>query len=174
MSSYEDHKETESIFGHDYKGRKEIPVYSYLTRYFPKALVAIVRVCVAGNKQHNKDLDPIDIHWARDKSTDQLNTALRHIMDHGTMGPLDDDGEYHLAKAAWRINAALELQIEADKAAKKIPKIGIRDASQPLPADLEVSKCRCGWRLFTTRPGDLPPTVIDAAGKSHSVAVCRV
>lgn len=131
--TYEDHKETTSIFGNDYKGRKEIPVYFYLTRYFPKALVAIVRVCVAGNKQHNKDLDPADIHWARGKSTDQLNTALRHIMDHGTMGPLDDDGEYHLAKAAWRIKAALELQIEEDQA-KANPEV------RP------PEKCRTGYK----------------------------
>lgn len=126
-----------SVFGHDYKGRKNIPIFSFLTRYFPKALVEVTRVCVAGNAQHNPELPLTDINWARDKSTDQLNTAMRHMIDHATSGPLDEEppevlaamglepGEstYHLAKAAWRILAALELEIEARNDAKSKKKL---------------------------------------------------
>jgi hypothetical protein len=169
--SYEDRKETVSIFGHDYHGRKAIPIYSFLTRYFPKALVAVVNVCVAGNKQHNKDLDPTDIHWARGKSTDQLNTAMRHLLDHGTMGPLDDDGQYHLAKAAWRVLAQLELLIEEDMA--KSPKAGCRDTSQPIPADVIQANCACGERVFAYRKGELAPQVVDpATGILHNMLGC--
>lgn len=117
-----------SIFGHDYQGRKNLPIFHLITRYFPKALVEVTRVCVAGNAQHNPELALFDINWSRGKSTDQLNTALRHLMDHAISGPLDEeppevlaalgledgDSTYHLAKAAWRILAALELQIEED------------------------------------------------------------
>lgn len=113
-----------SIFGHDYQGRKNLPVFTFLTEYFPKALVEMVKVCVAGNIQHNKDLAPADIHWSRDKSTDQLNTALRHMMDHVLTGPFDEEPSEvqviiggrtrHLAKAAWRIMAELELSIERE------------------------------------------------------------
>lgn len=115
-----------SIFGSDYKGRKNLPIFNYLTRYFPKATVEIVKVCVAGNVQHNPELDPTDINWSRGKSTDQLNTAMRHMIDHATTGPRDTESlpvqkmiggnTYHLAKAAWRIMAELELQIEKDQA----------------------------------------------------------
>ena len=121
-----------SIFGHDPKGRKNIPIFFFMTRYFPKALVELTRVCVAGNAQHNPELPLFDINWARDKSTDQLNTAMRHLMDHEISGPFDTEPEdvllamkshghstYHLAKAAWRILAALELQIEEDQ--KRLP-----------------------------------------------------
>lgn len=133
-----------SIFGHDYKGRKNLPIFHFLTRYFPKALVEVTRVCVAGNAQHNKDLELFDINWSRGKSTDQLNTAMRHMMDHAISGPLDEEppevlaalglaeGEstYHLAKAAWRILAALELQIEEDQERKvkyeKVPSVSMK------------------------------------------------
>jgi Domain of unknown function (DUF5664) len=109
-----------SIFGHDYQGRKNIPLFFFLVRYFPKALVQLTKVCVAGNAQHNPELPLFDINWSRGKSTDQRNTALRHMMDHATTGPFDqeppevlaaideEDGTYHLAKAAWRIMAELE------------------------------------------------------------------
>lgn len=116
-----------SIFGADYAARKNIPVFNFLTRYFPKALVEVTKVCVAGNVQHNPELAPTDINWTRHKSADQLNTALRHMIDHATSGPIDAEppevlaiidaagetgGTYHLAKAAWRILAELELTIE--------------------------------------------------------------
>jgi hypothetical protein len=48
---------------------------------------------------------------------DQFNTGMRHQMDHCTGSRYDIDGQRHLAKAAWRILAALELDIEAEQAA---------------------------------------------------------
>ncbi len=138
-----------SVFGHDPQGRKNVPIFFLITRYFPKALVEVTRVCVAGNAQHNPELPLFDINWSRGKSTDQLNTALRHMIDHAVSGPMDEEpndvlvamkahsrGTYHLAKAAWRILAALELQIEEDQA--KMPSTMAEGAFQrPYPFKID-------------------------------------
>lgn len=93
----------------DDKARKGLPIFRGPLMYFPDALLAVAAVCKAGNDQHNPG-EPL--HWAREKSTEQLDTALRHMMDHGMGNTLDTDGMYHLAKAAWRILAELQLTIE--------------------------------------------------------------
>ena len=93
----------------DDKARKALPIFRGPLMYFPDALLAIAAVCKAGNEQHNPG-EPL--HWAREKSVEQLDTALRHMMDHGTGTRLDTDGMYHLAKAAWRLLAELQLTIE--------------------------------------------------------------
>jgi len=104
----------------DPKLRKEYPILKFLTEYFPDAILAMVRVAVSGNRQHNPELAPTDIKWAREKSPDQLEAAMRHVWDHKTVGPLDTDGEYHLAKAMWRIGAELQLLIEAQPKAPEL------------------------------------------------------
>lgn len=91
------------------KARKALPIFRGPLMYFPDALLEVAAVCKAGNDQHNPG-EPL--HWAREKSTEQLDTALRHMMDHGTGTRVDVDGRYHLAKAAWRILAELQLSIE--------------------------------------------------------------
>lgn len=98
--------------------RKSLPLFDFFTKYFPLALVEITKVAVVGNAQHNPG-EPL--HWDRDKSMDQLNTAQRHMMDHGMGAVYDetDDGRVpdmrvmHLAKAAWRLMAEIQLACEA-------------------------------------------------------------
>jgi hypothetical protein len=97
------------------KARKEIPIWSFLMGYFPDALLAVVGVCVAGNRQHNPELAPSDIQWSRGKSADQMNTAMRHQWDYGRGVKKDIDGQWHLAKAIWRLSAQLQLDIEAEQ-----------------------------------------------------------
>jgi hypothetical protein len=97
----------------DDKARKALPIFDGVLMYFPDALAMVAAVSKAGNDQHNPG-EPL--HWARGKSMDQMNTALRHMMDHGTGAVQDIDGTYHLAKAAWRILAQLQLTIEAANA----------------------------------------------------------
>lgn len=75
-------------------------------KYFPDALIAVAALSFIGNEQHNPG-EPL--HWARDKSTDQEDTLLRHLFEAGT---LDTDGVRHSAKVAWRALAALQLEIE--------------------------------------------------------------
>jgi hypothetical protein len=98
----------------DDKARKALPIFTYITEYFPDSLIEECRVAVIGNDQHNPG-EPL--HWARDKSTDQMNTAFRHMFDHKRGVVKDKDGAYHLAKAIWRLKAELQLQIERDRAA---------------------------------------------------------
>ena len=96
----------------DDNARKALPIFTGLLMYFPDACAAVAEVSRIGNDQHNPG-EPL--HWAREKSTDQLNTAQRHMMDYGTGVIKDTDGAYHLAKAAWRILAELQLTIERDR-----------------------------------------------------------
>lgn len=96
--------------------RKALPILTYLTEYFPDATLAEVGVSVAGNRQHNPG-EPL--HWAREKSKDQLNTAFRHLWDHKMGVVKDTDGQYHLAKAIWRLKAELQLIIEAERNEKE-------------------------------------------------------
>lgn len=98
----------------DDKARKALPIFRGPLMYFPDALLAVAAVCKAGNDQHNPGQP---MHWAREKSTEQMDTALRHMMDAGLGCTLDTDGMYHLAKAAWRILAELQLTIERERAA---------------------------------------------------------
>lgn len=88
--------------------RKAYPIASGVLDYFPDALVAIAHVSFVGNQQHNPG-EPL--HWARDKSTDEADTMLRHFLERGT---LDKDGIRHTAKMAWRALALLQKEIEHD------------------------------------------------------------
>lgn len=90
----------------DYAARKDIPICTGVLDYFPLALLEVALVSNSGNAQHNPGED---LHWARGKSMDQMNTTIRHIMERGN---LDSDGRPHLAKAAWRILAALQIECE--------------------------------------------------------------
>lgn len=89
--------------------RKCCPIHRGAKLYFPDALACVSNVSFVGNEQHNPG-EPM--YWARGKSNDHLDCAERHLAEAGT---IDDDGLRHTAKAAWRLLAALQLEIEADK-----------------------------------------------------------
>ena len=89
--------------------RKQIPLYSGLIKYFPDALCEVARVSYIGSKQHHPDED---IHWDREKSSDDLDALMRHLMENGMH---DIDGVRHSAKIAWRSLAHLQKEIEGDK-----------------------------------------------------------
>ncbi len=93
----------------DDQSRKALPLWSFMFEYFPDAWLEVVRVAVKGNQQHNPG-EPL--HWAREKSTDQMNTAFRHLFDYGKGIKMDTDGVHHLAKAIWRLMAQLQLEVE--------------------------------------------------------------
>lgn len=92
--------------------RKRLKLYTYIMEYFPDALIAELEVAVKGNEQHNPG-EPL--HWAREKSSDQMNTAFRHQFDYGRGVKKDTDGQWHLAKAIWRLKAQLQLDIEEER-----------------------------------------------------------
>ncbi len=98
-----------SLFPGSDSDRKALPVWSGVVMYFPRALREIARVSQVGNDQHNPGQP---LHWAKEKSTDQVNTAMRHAMDPGVGNHRATDGPYHQAKACWRQLAELELFLE--------------------------------------------------------------
>jgi hypothetical protein len=78
-----------------------------LLKYFPKALAAVATLSMESNEQHNPG-EPM--HWAREKSNDHGDCIVRHQADSGT---IDNDGQRHSTKVAWRALAQLELELEA-------------------------------------------------------------
>lgn len=98
-----------SIIKGDAKQRKGLPIATGVIDYFPRAFAAIAEVSRIGNDQHNPGQP---LHWSKEKSYDHANTAVRHLIDRGT---LDSDGARHSAKAAWRVLANLEIEIQAEE-----------------------------------------------------------
>jgi hypothetical protein len=89
--------------------RKKYPIATGVLDYFPDALAEIARISFEGNEQHNPG-EPL--HWSRDKSADHDDTAMRHFSQRGTR---DKDGRRHSGKAAWRMLAILQLEIEQER-----------------------------------------------------------
>jgi hypothetical protein len=107
----------------------------------------------------------------------------------------DKDGVRHLAKAAWRVLAALQLAIEEEEA--EAAQCGQSAANEDFekefrgmmpgsaepgglvqPAfqgrvldDIIHRTCQCGARGFTYHVNDIPPNVI-VAGKTHNTVKC--
>jgi hypothetical protein len=90
----------------DAKARKATPIFSGCIMYFPDALAAVAELSRIGNDQHNPG-EPL--HWARGKSTDELDALSRHLTEAGTY---DTDGVLHDAKMAWRALANLQKRLE--------------------------------------------------------------
>lgn len=98
------------------KARKRLQLDTFLFEYFPDAFLAVAEVAIVGNEQHNPGKP---MHWAREKSKDQFNTAFRHYWERRRGVHKDTDGQRHLAKAIWRLSAQLQLDIEAERAAER-------------------------------------------------------
>jgi len=90
----------------DAADRKSTPIFSGVVDYFPAALAEVARVSKAGNDQHNPGQA---LNWARGKSTDHADSAMRHLIERGN---IDSDGIRHTAKAAWRVLAELQTELE--------------------------------------------------------------
>jgi hypothetical protein len=95
----------------DRDARNAIPIWDGVLAYFPDAWAEIAKVSVLGNKQHNIG---DKLFFNRNVSTDHLNKVMRHLLDHEAGKVLDVDGTRHLAKAAWRVLAALQVSIEKE------------------------------------------------------------
>lgn len=97
----------------DRDARNAIPIWDGVINYFPDVWAEIAKVSVLGNVQHNLGTK---LHFNRDVSTDHLNKVFRHALDHEGGNVFDDGGKTrHLAKAAWRILAALQVSIENER-----------------------------------------------------------
>lgn len=81
----------------DSAARKTFPLYEGLFGYFPDILAAIAHHSFVSNEQHNPGQS---MHWSREKSSDHLDAALRHIT------------EGDLVAAGWRMLAAGQNDLE--------------------------------------------------------------
>jgi hypothetical protein len=90
--------------------RKQRPIVRGVLDYFPDALMEVAHCSWVGNEQHNRG-EPL--HWAKEKSTDEADALVRHLLQRGT---LDGDGVRHSAKVAWRALALLQREIEEGEA----------------------------------------------------------
>ena len=93
----------------DAKARKALPVCTGFLDYFPDAALAVAELSRIGNEQHNPG-EPL--HWAKEKSTDEPDALVRHLLQRGTR---DTDGVRHSAKVAWRAMALLQREIDAQR-----------------------------------------------------------
>ena len=97
------------MFPDSAEGRKEYPMYRGLLKYFPDALAAVAHLSWVCNEQHNPGTE---VHWSREKSSDHHDCIVRHLLE---CGKIDDDGQRHSVKMAWRALAIAQLEIEQDK-----------------------------------------------------------
>lgn len=95
--------------------RKEIPVYSGFIKYFPRAILAVARLSKVANEQHNPGQP---LHWSKEKSSDDLDALMRHMIDDIISNKTDSDGIMHLTKVAWRGMAKLERELEKNETKK--------------------------------------------------------
>lgn len=96
------------LAGKNAQERKEYPIYEGVFGYFRDALVRVAGVSWAGNNQHNPGQP---LHWARGKSTDQMDCILRHAAE-VDLDDMSDETEQHLGSLAWRSLAALQIYLE--------------------------------------------------------------
>lgn len=89
----------------DAQARKNIPVYSGFIKYFPDAICEVARLSKIGNDQHNPGQP---LHWAKEKSGDELDALMRHLIDDASGVPTDTDDVDHAVKVAWRAMANLQ------------------------------------------------------------------
>ena len=99
----------------DAQARKNIPVYSGFIKYFPDAMIEVAKLSKVGNDQHNPGQP---LHWAKEKSGDELDALVRHMIDDASGVPVDTDGIDHAVKMAWRAMANLQRLCDARKAAE--------------------------------------------------------
>lgn len=88
----------------DAQERKNIPVYSGFICYFPDAIAEVAKLSKEGNDQHNPGTD---LHWDRDKSGDERDALMRHVLD-GVETITIHDAILEARAVAWRSMAQLQ------------------------------------------------------------------
>lgn len=138
----------------DYRERKDTPIASGVLKYFPDALAEVARVSKIGNEQHNPGQP---LHWAKEKSQDEHDALVRHLTDRLDGVVFDTDGARHSAKVAWRALAALQREIEAERAAlEPAPRVEPRPCCKHCHGEHKAEDCQFVPEL--TR--DVPQAVI--------------
>ena len=91
----------------DARTRKTIPIYSGCVAYFPDVMGAVAQLSFIANEQHSPGTT---MHWAKEKSTDELDAFMRHMVDDANPDTLNRDAEgvLHATKMVWRAMANLQ------------------------------------------------------------------
>ncbi len=144
----------------DPKARKETPIFRGLFRYFPDALAEVAHVSFVGNEQHNPG-EPM--HWAKEKSTDEPDALLRHMLDLACEPAGHDvDGLRHAAR--WRGARSRSCNGRSRRSARpkrKRPTGGCsRDTRRHRPrrarSDRSPRTARASTRASSSSPGASP------------------
>jgi len=87
--------------------RKMTPIYSGCVKYFPDVLAAVAQLSFIGNEQHSPGQP---MHWAKEKSRDEMDALMRHMLDdvHPDAPERDTEGALHATKVVWRAMANLQ------------------------------------------------------------------
>jgi len=92
---------TNGVLPDNAEARKAIPIYTGFVKYFPNAIAAIAHHSLIGGMQHGQT--PDTLHCDREKSTDELDALMRHIVEEDWVA------------TAWRALANLEKQLEKER-----------------------------------------------------------
>jgi hypothetical protein len=68
--------------------RKATPVFDGLFAYFPNAIAMVARKSIQGQYQHGPTED---LQWHRERSTDELGSLTRHLLDYAIA---EKEGDY--------------------------------------------------------------------------------
>lgn len=127
----------------DPKERKEYPIATGFLAYFPDAAAEVAHLSLVANRQHNGD-EPL--HWAKEKSTDEPDALLRHLIP-ALADPYatDTDGILHIVKVAWRGMAWAQRVLESKNTRRDLlvqmmrdaEAAGLYDKPEVVAADLE-------------------------------------
>lgn len=92
----------------DSAARKLIPIHTGFNEYFPAAIAAVAAQSFYNNKKHNPD-GPLA--WPQDKSMDQSDCYMRHLLDQGDAKVSKEElAEFiELTSQCWRKLAELQL-----------------------------------------------------------------
>jgi hypothetical protein len=99
--------------------RKSMPIATGVLAYFPDALLLVAFISRLGNDKHNPGQP---LHWAKEKSTDEPDCEVRHMLDGFRKLPPDPGLEAlgqlsHKASKAWRALADLQRACDAERTA---------------------------------------------------------
>lgn len=121
--------------------RKGQPIATGVLAYWPKTMAALSENSRRGNDKHNPG-EPL--HWAREKSTDEADCCVRHIVDaleadkNGAPGgvlELNEDGTPHLIAALWRLASWCERALEGDERWRTVAKSATPHPMQGVPSN---------------------------------------
>lgn len=99
--------------------RKLMPVATGVLKYFPDSQMLKAWISRVGNDKHNPGQP---LHWAKEKSADEPDAEVRHMLDNFRGLPADPGLEAlahlgHLASKAWRADADLQRACDEARAA---------------------------------------------------------